>query len=105
MFSCTDDCDLRQMVPNCLKTDSLAYQTFNVSNGYDFGSLRYTEILERHYNDVPVRSDCRTASFFEKKSKMLIRVHANKQLGEVAYKTINGFLRHYSAPAYIEEDS
>ena len=101
MFSCADGCDLRQMVPNCLETDSLLYQTFNVINDYDFGSLRYTEILERHYNDVPVRSDCRTASFFERKSKMLIRVHANKQFGEVAYKTINGFLRYYSAHAYI----
>ncbi len=57
VFAYIDTRDLGQMVQRCLETDGLGYEVFNVANSDMSVAATTTEVMERFYDGVEVRSE------------------------------------------------
>lgn len=73
IFAYIDARDLGHMVDQCLKTDGLGFQIFNVSNDEHSVTKSSKELIERYYKGVPIKSDELKETFFSNtKAKKLL---------------------------------
>lgn len=73
IFAYIDARDLGHMVDQCLKTDGLGFQIFNVSNDEHSVAKSSNELIERYYKGVPIKSDELKETFFSNtKAKKLL---------------------------------
>ena len=56
-FAYIDARDLGQIVDLCLKTDGLGFQVFNASNDDHSVAMTTAELIERYYEDVPLKRE------------------------------------------------
>lgn len=73
IFAYIDARDLGHMVDQCLKTDGLGFQIFNVSNDEHSVTKSSKELIERYYKGVPIKNDELKETFFSNtKAKKLL---------------------------------